>query len=85
MNNIKPNGSVWHGDKTDGIEFRYQGGDLDEICVYVRGDCVLHAERLDDNCIWMGLYAANHTANVNLASKNGKAHVVFRGEEGWNL
>lgn len=82
-NKGKPDGSVWHGDKTDGIEFRYIDGDLDEVVLYVAGQPVFVAERMDDNCIWMGLYANGYTAHANFASKNGRAHVAFCGEEGW--
>ena len=74
--------SEWHGDKTNGIEMRYQGDDLDEVCLYVDGRCVFHSERMSDQMFWMGLYAKNHTAHVQCASVAHKAHVCTSAE-GW--
>ena len=74
--------SEWHGDSQDGIELRYQEDDLDEVLLYVGGRCVYHAERMDDSYFWMGLYAANNTAHINVGSVSGRANVEMSGE-GW--
>lgn len=75
-------GSVWHGTKRDGIEIRYQGGEVDEVCLYRSGDCVFHLEQMSDVCFWMGLYAAGHTAHVNVFSKNVQSFVGANAD-GW--
>src|SRR3972149_4554725 len=72
-----------HGDKTNGIEFRWQGDDLDEVCMYVGGECVLHVERMSEKNYWMGLYGATHEAHLHFGS-SGKAKVKFYSAEAWS-
>ena len=81
--------SEWIGDKQNGVEFRYEGGDepepglnprLDEVCVYVDGKCVVHSERMGDDLFWMGVYTEPGNASVTFASRSGRAAVVCRGE-----
>lgn len=68
--------SEWHGDKNDGIEIRRnEDGSVDEVCLYVGGKCVVHVEQMSDQCFWMALYGAGHTAHVNFLSKNRRSHV----------
>lgn len=74
--------SEWHGDSTDGIEFRWQGEVLDEVCMYVDGKCIFHLEAINDLCYWMGLYGKTHEAHVNVYSKNNRAHITASAE-GW--
>jgi hypothetical protein len=75
-------GSVWSGDKTNGIETRYQGGEVDEVCLYVDGECVLHLEQMSDQCFWMGLRTKNgYGVHVNIFSKNGRSHLGINAEE----
>lgn len=81
---LTPNRSVWQGDKTNGIEFRYQEKDLDEIVMYIDGKCVLHIERMYDTNFWMGLYSEKHTAHVHMESVNGKSHVHLTVNGTWD-
>ncbi len=61
----EPHSTIFHGDETDGIELRYDHtGDLDEVVLYVGGECVFHSERMDNHWFWMGVYAKNHTARL---------------------
>ena len=72
------NRSEWHGDKRDGIEYRWtEDGDLDEICMYVAGKCVLHIERMSDCYYWMGFYTAGGEGSATIGSKNLRSHVAF--------
>lgn len=65
-----------HGTKRNGIEVRYQEGEVDEIVVRVDGKVVVHVEQMNDVCFWMGLYAGNHSAYALIGSKNGQSHIV---------
>jgi len=41
------------------IELRFEpqdDEDLDEVVLSKHGECLIHLERMDDNCIWMALY-----------------------------
>jgi hypothetical protein len=72
--------SEWHGDKTDGIEIREYDGFVDEVLLYIDGECVFHMENMSDQCYWMGLYGKTHEAHCNVLSKNGRAHVMATAE-----
>jgi hypothetical protein len=74
--------TTWHGDETNGIEIREQDDFVDEVLLYVDGECVFHMEAMSDQCYWYALYAKNHEAHCNVFSKNGKAHVSLNAE-GW--
>jgi len=73
--------SEWHGDKTNGIEIRHnEDGTVDEVCVYVDGQCVAHIEQMSEKSWWMGFYTRTHEAHVNFFGK--KKGVTCRAE-GW--
>ena len=72
----------WYGNSKNGIEVRYQEDELDEICVYVNGECVLHMEQMSDQCYWMGIEAGGYTVHAHVFSKKGRAHVAANAE-GW--
>lgn len=74
----------WHGDKTDGIEIRFNDdGSLDEVIVYVDGKCIVHLEQMSDVSWWVGLYAKGHTAHLDIGSKNYRSHVEVT-PEAWD-
>lgn len=75
--------SDWHGNEQDGIEFRWIDDDLDEICLYVGGKCVMHVERMGDNHFWMGLYTATHDGHCMFGSSTTRAAVKFYQAEGF--
>ncbi len=79
--------SEWFGDKSDGIELRYQGeGEdrfLDEIVVYRDGECSVHIEAMSDQCYWMSLQSKRFEVHANCFSKNGRSHVDLNAE-GWS-
>ena len=75
--------NTWIGTKTNGIEFRsFDDSTLDEVCLYVDGECVFHLEMMDDHLFWVGLYAkSNKTAHLYIGAKNGMAHVKCTGKD----
>ncbi len=79
--------SEWFGDKSDGIELRYQGEGkdrfLDEIVVYRDGECCAHIEAMSDQCYWMSLQSKRFEVHANCFSKNGRSHVDLNAE-GWS-
>lgn len=73
--------SEWLGDNQNGVEFRrYDDGTIDEVCVYVNGNCVVHTERMDDGLFWMGVYTDAGSAAVHFFSRSGRAVVDCDGE-----
>lgn len=78
--------SEWFGDKTDGIEIRYQGEGkdqfLDEICLYRDGECCVHMESMSDVSYWMSLTSKRFEVHANIFSKHLKAHISAKAD-GW--
>mgnify|MGYP000617857281 CR=1 FL=1 len=66
-----------HGTKQDGIEYRWDGEQLDEIVVYVGGKVVLHVEQMSDTTYWMGIYVDGWHGHANFGSTNRRSHVTF--------
>jgi hypothetical protein len=75
--------SEWFGDRQDGIEYRWDGDNLDEIVVYVAGKVVLHVEQMSDTCYWMGIYVKDYEGAANFGSSNKRSHVKFYAAEGF--
>lgn len=73
--------SEWLGDNQNGVEFRrHEDGTIDEVCVYIDGQCVVHTERMDDTYFWMGIYTKAGDASVTFHSKSWRAFVDCNGE-----
>ena len=61
------------------VEVGYtKDGELDEIVLTVNGKCIMHLERMDDNYVWMGIYA-DKNLHVRLGAK-GKINGVVEDE-----
>ena len=55
------------------VEVRYgKDGTLDEIVISVRGRCVFHLERMDDQDWWAGLYGDNASYHLNFGVRKGQ-------------
>lgn len=72
----------WHGDEQNGIEFRWYGDFLDEVCMYIDGACVFHLESMSDTSYWMGLCGKSHMAHLGVHAKNNRSHLDMTAE-GW--
>lgn len=74
----------WHGDKQNGIEFRYVKGlgteYLDEVVAYADGKVVSHLECLAPVCYHLALYTPHHTAHVWIQPENNRSHIDARAE-----
>lgn len=68
--------STWYGDKQNGIEVRGEEDAVDEVLVYVGGECIVHMEGMSDQCYWFGIYTKDFEAHLNVRSKNLLSHVV---------
>lgn len=64
------------GDKENGIIARYLDDDLDEIVMYVGGECVMHMEGMSESSIWFGLYPLGHAATFSVISVSGRAKIA---------
>ena len=76
--------SEWHGDSQNGIEIRHNpDGSVDEVCMYIDGECVVHVEQMSTAHWWMGLYGKTHEAHVNLFPKSKRQTPITLNAEGW--
>lgn len=48
-----------------------EDGTIDEILLYINGECVMHLEQMDDSYFWMGLYAEGKTCHVRAGANRG--------------
>jgi hypothetical protein len=69
------------GDKTNGVEYCWQGDDLDEIFLYINGECVFHMERMCERTYWLGLYPPGYNGHA-FVGLNGR-RVAFSQAEAW--
>jgi len=77
--------SKWIGDKQNGIECRGEDveGALDEVCLYVNGQCVMHMEAMSEVCYWFGFYIGDHEVHMNISSRSLRA-VIDAKVEDWS-
>lgn len=48
---------------------------LDEVLLYVDGECKFHLEGMSDQAIWFVLYSSEDDEHFWVSSKNGKSHI----------
>lgn len=58
-------------------------GSIDELLMYIDGQCVMHIEQMSDNYFWMGLYANGMTLHSQFGAKNSRAK-AFMNAEWWD-
>ena len=85
MNSKSTSSSEWYGDSTNGIEIRKQGGEIDEVLLYVNGKCVTHLETMSDKCVFAWFQVQGQEVTANLCAEDSVFSEVYREDSGAKL